>query len=106
MFNFAQKFIDRLSVVSNLKEAIVLVTKSMEQSGHPERIQYAYDDIEHNEYRLALESLCENLYEFSCPIPQRAYELFKKTGTNLEIDSKYWELLQPLIIKQVNEKSS
>ena len=66
------------SAVKYLKEAIPLVTDALKQTDYPERVKDVYDHIEFNEGGLALEILCENLYEFSCPVPRHAYELLEK----------------------------
>ena len=81
-----------------MREAISLVAESLKEAGYPERVQDVYDNIEYNEGGLALKILCENLYEFSCPVPQRAYDLIKESGTATEIDSKYWKMLESLIV--------
>lgn len=98
MFNFIRQIFNYSSATKKLREATALVAESLTQAGYPERIQDVYESIEHNESGVALETLCENLYEFDCPIPQRAYDLLKESGTAMEIDSKYWEMLKPLVI--------
>ena len=82
----------------NLREAIPIVAEALKEAGFPERVQDVYDYIEYNEGGLALEIFCENLYEFSCPVPQKAYDLLEKAGTGMEMESKYWEMLKPLIV--------
>lgn len=97
MFGFIQKIRNSFSVPQKIREATLLVAESLTKAGYPERVQDVYDNIEHNECGLALENLCENLYEFSCPIPQKAYQLLEEAGTIMKINSKYWEMLKPLI---------
>lgn len=86
--------------VKDLKEAIALVTDALRQSDYPERIEDVNEYIRFNEGGLALEILCENLYEFSCPVPQKAYDLLKEAGIKMEIDSRYWEMLKPLVVEK------
>lgn len=98
MFNFIRQIFNYSSATKKLREATALVAESLTQAGYPERVQDVYDNIEHNESGLALEVLCENLYEFNCPVPQRAYDLFEEAGTAMKIDSKYWEMLKSQIV--------
>lgn len=98
MSSFIRNIFIHNSAANKLREAALLVADSLKQLGYPERVQDVYDNIEHNESGLALETLCENLYEFSCPIPQRAYDLLREAGTDMKIDSKYWEMLKSQII--------
>ena len=97
MIGFIRKIRTAISVPAKLREATSLVAESLAQAGYPERVQDTYDNIEYNECGLALENLCENLYEFSCPVPQKAFDLLEECGTSMEIDSKYWEMLKPQI---------
>lgn len=98
MFSFIRQIRNYSSADEKLGEATALVVESLTQAGYPERVQDVYDNIEHNESGLALENLCENLYEFDCPILQRAYDLLEESGTAMKIDSKYWEMLKPLVV--------
>ena len=97
MIGFIRKIRTSLSVPKKLREATLLVAESLTQVGYPQYVQDTYDNIEHNECGLALENLCENLYEFSCPVPQKAFDLIQECGTSMGIDSKYWEMLKPQI---------
>ena len=99
MIGFIRKIRTSLSVPEKLREATSLVSDSLIQAGYPQYVQNVYDNIEYNECGLALEELCENLYEFSCPIPQKAFDLLEECGTSMGIDSKYWEMLKPQITK-------
>lgn len=92
------KIINRTSAAKKLLEAAELVAESLKDAGYPERVQDVYENVEYNESGLALESLCENLYEFSCPISQSAYDLLEESGKAMNIDSKYWQILKPQII--------
>lgn len=99
MLNFIRNLLNDNTVDNKLREAAALVSESLKQAGYPERVQDVYDNIAENESGLALENLCENLYEFSCPVPQKAYDLLAEAGTAMKIDSKYWEMLKSQIIK-------
>jgi hypothetical protein len=54
----------------------------------------AYELLDANEPAIALEIMCNNLHEFNCHIPARAYELLAEVGGDLNADSKYWETLK------------
>ena len=49
------------------------------------------------EWNLSVETLCETLYEYDLPIPERVYELLQDLGLSLDIKTKYWEVLKPQI---------
>ena len=53
--------------------------------------------IRNNESGVALETLCENLCEFQLPVSQETVELISDAGTSMDIESKNWEQLEPLI---------
>ena len=80
-----------------LREAFALVAGPLSGAGYPERVKDAYELLEANEYAIALENMCENLYEFDCRVPRRAYEIFEEAGANLGVDRGYWELLRPQV---------
>lgn len=78
-----------------LKEAFRLVAEA-----HPEfaGASDAYVFLEMNEDALALETMCDNLYESKCGVPLRAYELFSEVGAELNIAGINWEMLGPQVI--------
>lgn len=88
------------SASMKVREATALVAEALEKAECPAGAQEIYEYIEHNEAGLALEILCENLYEFSCPVPLKAYKLLEEAGQLMEIDSNYWEMLKPLVSSQ------
>ena len=81
-----------------LKEAFALVSDSLTAAGYPGRVRDAFELLEVNEPAIALENMCENLHEFGCRIPMRAYETFAEVGAKLGIDSRYWKMLKPQIV--------
>ena len=46
--------------VTDLREATALVAEGLSGTGHPERVQDAYELIGANEAMIALENLCSN----------------------------------------------
>jgi len=89
---------DQGSINEKLLEATSLVAKSLDQAGYSERVKGTYELIEANEYGIAFENLCSNLYEFSSPVPQRAYELLEEAGSAMQIDSEYLLLLKSQVV--------
>ncbi len=87
------------SVEEKLKEAFDLVAESLVAVGYPERVECAYELIDANESAIALEIVCENLHDFECSIPIRAYDLFAEAGTYFNVASSYWEMLKPCIVR-------
>jgi hypothetical protein len=87
------------AVEEKLKEAFDLVSASLVAAGYSERVKTAYELIDANESVIALEIMCENLYDFECSIPIRAYDLFTEVGTYFKVASSYWEMLKPRIIR-------
>jgi hypothetical protein len=96
---------DDLQIVKKkLKEAFdlvadSLVADSLVAAGYSERVKDVYELVDANESVIALENLCESLYEFECRIPVKAYELFAEAGIHFKIDSKCWEMLKPYIVE-------
>lgn len=52
---------------------------------------------EHNEYGLAYETLCTQLYEYSVPISSAYYEKISSLGPLMEINPSMWLSLKELI---------
>jgi hypothetical protein len=90
--------LDPSSIAEKLSEATSLVAESLAKAGYAERVQNTLELIEANEYGIALENLCSNLHEFSCPVPRRAYELLEEAGSAMKVDSHYWQLLKPQVV--------
>ena len=99
MFRFLKRKRSYDTAEAKLKLATSIVGPILGEAGYPDRVQFVYECIEYNEAAVALETLCENLYEFSCPVPQRALELIKEAGELLGIESKVWEQLGPLVTR-------
>ena len=81
-----------------LQEAFALVADALVAAGYPAGVTEADDLAEANESAIALENICENLYEFGCRVPARAYEVFAEVGVYLKVDSSYWEVLKPQVV--------
>ena len=81
---------DRDVLRQKLKEAFRLVAEA-----HPEFVSDAYEFLEMNEDALALETMCDNLYESGLDVPAKAYELFAEVGAARNVDGINWEMLAP-----------
>lgn len=56
--------------------------------------------IDHNEFGLAFETLCCQLYEYEIPISKDFYEKVVIYGESIEINSSEWLPLKELIIEK------
>jgi len=54
--------------------------------------------IKAGEWGLALETLCDFLYEDDLPISLKAYNLLQEVGLILEIDRQNWEILKEQVV--------
>ena len=75
---------------SRLNEAVTLL-----QSVIPEQqMGIVREFIDVREWGLALETLCDVLYENDYPVPARAYELIDESGRMMQLDEGKWQVLQ------------
>lgn len=87
-----------IKITSSIYEVLPLVKITSTSAGLDKRLIGVEDLLEANEYGIAFEVLCENLYEFSCPISQSAYKKIETIGMELEADDNLWLRLISLII--------
>ena len=76
-----------------LREAFRLVAEA-----HPDFVSDAYELLEVNEDVLALETMCDNLYESGLGVPAKAYKLFAEVGAARNVDGVNWEMLAPRVV--------
>ena len=66
-----------------------------------DRIEFMLGDIkeliEHGEPGVALENLCQNLYEFSVPITQSDLAALESLAKEMEMPDDTWELLTEVV---------
>lgn len=74
-----------------------MVTESLNDAGYSERVKDCIELVEANEFGIALETICENLHDSECAISTEAYNLFLQVGTQINVKSHYWEVLNPQI---------
>lgn len=60
-------------------------------------LHFAMDYAQNSEWRLGLEILCDNLYEYSFPLPRTLYEEIAALGKSWEISPLRIEMLNELI---------
>ena len=86
-----------IKITNSINEVLPLVkSRSMSAELH-KRIIGVKDLLEANEYGIAFEVLCENLYEFSCPISYIAHKKIEAIGIELKADKDLWLRLMPLV---------
>lgn len=55
--------------------------------------------IRAGEWGLALETICDFLYEDNLPLSAHTYSLIQEIGTMLHLNSNTWEILESQVIK-------
>ena len=82
-------------------KALLLRLKDRDWHDGSERLEYILKDtqelIEYNEAGVALENICQNLYEYSVAISKQDYEVLEKMGTEMKMSSTAWDYLTELI---------
>lgn len=86
-------------VVNKLNEALSLVSEMLSEIQVDDIRTY----INVGEWSLALEFLCDVLYEKELPVPSKAYELFQEVGAILELKSETWEKVEPQVTDHSND---
>ena len=51
------------------------------------------------EWGLAVQTLCEVLYEDKLPLAPKAYTLIERVGRHIGLAPRYWEVLQPQVVQ-------
>ena len=57
----------------------------------------ARDLADHNEWGVALELLCDSLYEYEVPLSRKQYDTIKRLATSWGIDRSYVDPLKELL---------
>ena len=84
-------------ITNSINEVLPLVKSTSTSAEMHKRIVGVEDLLQANEYGIAFEVLCENLYEFSCPISQTAHKKIEAIGIELKADKDLWLRLTPLV---------
>ena len=67
-----------------------------------EDLDQAVEFLDHDEWGLAFEFICDLIYGYKIPISQERYNKIESMGKLMKINDDYWLLLQDLIIKREN----
>ena len=84
------------SILNKLNAVLCLISKSISENQRQDILMY----INANERGLAIETLCDLLYEDELSISVTAYDLLKETGNTLHLESETWEMLKPQVAKE------
>ncbi len=60
----------------------------------PESVANLHELVAHGEYGVALENLCEELYEWDIAVPADSLRQIVALGSGMGIDPSYWEGIQ------------
>lgn len=64
----------------------------------PDDISNIAEFIEHNEFGLAFETLCTQLYEYNIQISYEFFEMISLCGKSMKLEPSTWVPLKELII--------
>lgn len=81
-------------IENRLNELLSLVSNVLSESQRDDIQMF----INASEWGLALETICEFLYEDELPLSEKAYELCREVGMGMSLDSSNWEVLKPQVI--------
>lgn len=62
-------------------------------------LNQAVEFLDHDEWGLAFEFICDLIYGYKIPISQERYNKIEDYGKSIGISDKYWSPLQELIVK-------
>ena len=63
----------------------------------PEDYQEAVEELNAGEPGVAFEVVCAQLHEYGLHIPRAAYAKLREIGESMNLPSKEWEILAPLV---------
>ena len=61
-------------------------------------IQDARHLVEHGEEGVALENICQNLYEWDFPLSRAHYESLQEIGQHYGLESRTWSYLEKIVV--------
>lgn len=95
MASFLKRLLSPRQVL--LEEKILSLAEETKEFLPPQDLQNIRDDIEYNEFGLAFEILCIQLYEYEAPISLEIYTRLENLGKDIGIDEKIWSPLKDLL---------
>lgn len=63
----------------------------------PQDLENIRNDIEYNEFGIAFETFCTQLFEYEAPISLAIYTKIDNIGRDIGLNQKTWNVLKPLI---------
>ncbi len=82
----------------DLIQALRQVTVTSHKLEIERTLHDALDYVDHNEWGLGLEVLCDNLYEYEFPLPKAIFDQILTLGNRWGIDQSRIEMLRQLIV--------
>jgi hypothetical protein len=81
-------------IKSKLNEVILLTNEVMQET----QIEFVRSYIDAGEWRLAIETLCDILYEDELSISATAYRLIQEISSSIDLKNSVWEILKPQVL--------
>jgi hypothetical protein len=85
---------DHKLIKSKLNEVILLTNEVMQET----QIEFIRSCIDAGEWGLAVETLCDILYEDELPISATAYRLIQEISSSIDLKNSVWEILRPQVV--------
>lgn len=80
-----------------IEQEILALSDKLKDTLLPQDIQNIKDDVEHNEFGNAFETLCVQLFEYESPISQEIYTKIENVGREIGYAENKWNFLKTLI---------
>ncbi|MCL4264246.1 MAG: MafI family immunity protein [Anaerolineae bacterium] len=81
-------------IENQLNELLSLVNSVLSESQRKDIQMF----INASEWGLALETICEFLYEDELPLSEKAYELCEGIGMSMNLDTSNWDVLRTQVV--------
>jgi hypothetical protein len=80
-----------------LEKRILSLANKTKEFLLPQDLQNILDDIEYNEFGVAFETLCAQLFECEASISPQTYTEIETLGKDIGIDEEIWKPLRELL---------
>ena len=81
-----------------LEEQLTVLLTVMAERMEPKRLKLPKEFVEHAEYGLALEFLCEAITDDQVAVTDTSYAAIESLGRTMQLAPELWERLRPLVI--------